>query len=400
MKTRHKPIFLYVLLALASLILYLPVMNHASRLRADFGMHINLSLEMANGLENLSSPLFHPLFHAILLSIHRLLDLPHQLAALIAILSVMIPVPLIAFALFRQRVGEHLSDGALMAAALGLTIMAPIAIWPHSFMIGYVNPIVFHNPTSITARLFVLPVSILAFRAFQNQPYRGLKHRIYILLLSAVLLVLMMLAKPSFALALLPGCCLFASWRYLRGRRVDWRLLAFGVLLPGLLMAGLLALLSYGDPDNSSAIEVGFLTFMTLYVPAWRIPIQFMLSIVFPVGVILLYARQASRSLFLNFAWAVFACAIVVTYFLYESGPRFTHGNFVWTSYSSAFLLMFASTLFLLEQHVRERQIDQSSLQILGLRFSRRFAFASFLFCAHVLAGIAYYLRFLSYQHN
>lgn len=43
MKTIRKSIVLYMLLALASLILYLPVMNHASRLRADFGMRINLT---------------------------------------------------------------------------------------------------------------------------------------------------------------------------------------------------------------------------------------------------------------------------------------------------------------------------------------------------------------------
>ena len=392
MKSRRKSVIKYTLLALTSLVLYLPVMDHASRQRADFGWHILLALKSPHSLDHVSSPLYY----AIFLFAHRFAGLPHQPAALAAILLVMIPVPLIAFTLFRQRTGEHIPDGALLAVALGLTIMAPIAIWPHSFMIGYVNPIVFHNPTSITARLFVLPVSILAFRAIQNRPYRGLNHRVYILLLSAVLVVLMMLAKPSFALALLPGCCLFASWQYLRGRSVDWRLLAFGILLPGLLLLGLLALITYVNSDDGSAVEIGFLTFMTLNVPAWRIPIQFMLSIVFPVGVCLVYAQQASRNLFLNFTWTVFACACLVTYFFYESGPRFSHGNFLWTSYSAVFLLMFASTLFLLEQYVRERRIAHSNLRIFGLRVSKRFAFASFLFCAHVIAGIAYYLRYLT----
>ena len=340
-----------------------------------------------------------PLFHAIFLSIHRMLGLPHQLAALTAILLVMIPVPLIAYALFKQRVGEHIPDGALMAVALGLTIMAPITIWTSIYMIGYLNPIVFHNPTSIAVRLFIIPVSVLAFRAFRNQTYRDLNHRVYIILLSAVLVILMILAKPSFALALLPGCCVFAIWRYLRGGSVDWRLLAFGLLLPGLLMLGVMALLSYVDYDDGSAIEIGFLTFMTLYVPAWRIPIQLMLSIVFPVGVRILYARQARQNLFLSFAWTVFACALPVTYLLYESGPRVWHGNFLWTSYSAVFLLMFASMLFLLEQYVREFRRGCGSLQIFGLRFTWRFAFALFLFGLHVIGGIAYYLRFLTVQH-
>ena len=394
MKSSRISVINYTLLALSSLVLYLPVMDHASRQRADFSLHINLALQMPHNLDHVPSPLYH----AVFLSIHRFAGIPHQPAALAAILLVMIPVPLIAFALFRKRAGAYIPDSALMAAALGLTIMAPIAIWADKPMIGYLNPIVFHNPTSIAARLFVVPVSILAYRALQNRPYRDLNHRVYILLLSAVLVALMMLAKPSFALALLPGCCLFASWQYLRGRSVDWRLLAFGLMLPATVLLGLFALITYVDFDDGSAIEIGFLTFMTLTVPAWRIPIQFMLSIVFPAGVCLLYPRQAKHNLFLSFAWTVFACACVVTYFFYESGPRFTHGNFLWTSYNAVFLLMFASTLFLLEQYVRERQFAHNDLEKFGHRFSRRFLFASFLFCAHVIAGIAYYLRFLTYQ--
>ena len=210
----------------------------------------------------------------------------------------------------------------------------------------------------------------------------------------------MILAKPSLALALLPGCCLFAIWRRLRAGSVDWRLLAFGLLLPGLLMLGLMALLSYAEHDDGSAIEIGFLTFFRLYVPAWRIPIQFMLSIVFPVGVSLLYARQAGRHLFLSFAWTVFACAILVTYLLYESGPRVWHGNFLWTSYSAVFLLLFAATLFLLEQYVRELRHGRGRFQVFGLKFSKRFAFALFLFGLHVISGIAYYERFLSAEFN
>ena len=222
------------------------------------------------------------------------------------------------------------------------------------YMLGYVNPIVYHNPTMITLRLFVILVSILALRIYQNQPYRSLNHRVYINLVSAVLVVLMMLAKPSFALALLPGCCLFAFWRTLRRGHVDWILLVFGLFLPATLMLGLQAMLSYVGSDGGTSVRFGFLAYLKLYLPTWRILIQLLLSIVFPVGVSLLYARQAGRHLFLSFAWTVFACAILVTYLLYESGPRVWHGNFLWTSYSAVFLLMFASTLFLLDQYVRE----------------------------------------------
>ncbi len=217
-------------------------------------------------------------------------------------------------------------------------------------------------------------------------------------MLCAILMVLSILAKPSFALALVPGCILFAFWRTLRRGRVDWTLLALGVIIPATLMLGLQATISYVNFDDGSSIEIGFLTFMQLLVPTWRIPIQLLLSIVFPLGVGLLYAKQARRSLFLNFAWTVFFCAIMVTYSLYESGPRMKHGNFSWTSYNAVFLLMFASTLFLLEQYARELRHGYGSLQAFGLRFSRRFACASLLFGLHIISGIAYSLRFLTHE--
>ncbi len=387
--SRHK-LAAYLLLALSSLLLHLPVMYRAIYRQWDFQWHIRRALAYPNEFDHVSSVLFHADF----LFFHRILGLPQQPAVLTAILLVMVPVPLIAFALFKKSAGIQIPEGILMAFALGLAVLAPVTIWTDVFMLGYLNPIVYHNPTSITARLFVIPVAILSFRVYQNQPFRDLNHRVYILLLCAVLMVLSILAKPSLALALIPGCILFAFWRAFRREHVDWRLLALGVLLPAMLMLGLQTIISYYAFDDNSSVAFGFLTFMKLWIPTWRIPVQLLLSVVFPLGLALLYAEQASRHLFLSFSWTVFVCAILVTYCLYETGPRKWHGNFLWTSYNGIFLLMFVSILFLLEQYVRELRLGKSKLQFFSLRFTRRFAFASFLFALHVISGMAYYVRF------
>ena len=380
---------IYLLLALLSLAAHLPVMYRAIYRHTDFQAHITYALAFPHELNGISNVLFHADF----LFFHTILGLPQQLAVLIAILLVMVPVPLIAFALFKRSAGEKVSEAVLMALSLGLAVIAPITIWTDQLMLGYLNPIVYHNPTSITARLFVIPVSILAFRCFRSLPYRSLNNRIYILLLCAVLMVLSILAKPSFALALVPGCLLFAIWHVIRRRHVDWLLLTVGVLVPASLTVGMQTIISYRDFDDGSFVAVGFLTFMKLWIPTWRIPIQLLLSVVFPLGIGLLYVKQARRHLLLTFAWTVFICSILVSYFLYESGPRMRHGNFLWTSYNAVFLLMFVSILFLVEQYVRELRHGEGRLQLFSLRFSRRFALASFLLGLHVLSGIAYYYR-------
>ena len=150
----------------------------------------------------------HVLFHAIFLSVHHIApSVPHTDVALLAILLVMLPVPLMVFALLRKAAGDSLSITVLIALSLALTIVASITIWSNRFMLGYINPIVYHNPTSITARLFVIPLSLLALRIFQGQAYRNLNQRVYIALLSATLLS--SAYWPSLATPL--HCCLVAA---------------------------------------------------------------------------------------------------------------------------------------------------------------------------------------------
>ena len=341
-------------------------------------------------------PASHVLFHAIFLLVHRLL--PHVAdphAAVLAILPVMMPLPLLIFAMFKKSASNSLPDSVLMALSLGLTIMSPITIWTNAWMIGYINPIVYHNPTTIAVRLFVIPLSLFALRVFSGDPWRSANHRVYTLLLCAALLLLATLAKPSFTMALIPGCCAFAVWHWLKRRPIDWALLAFGICLPAVLMIGLQYLITYVSFEENTSIAIGFLTFMSHWIPVWRIPIQLLLSLVFPLGILLLYPAEALRNLYLKMSWTIFAAATAFTYLFYEVGPTFTHGNFLWISYSAVFLLMFASTKFLIEQHTRDYRNGLSALQLFGLRFSRTTAIGILLFGLHVLSGIAYYMRYL-----
>ena len=157
----------YLVLLALSLIVYLPVMTRASSEYVDFGNHMRKALALPDSV----TYIVHVLFHALFLLIHRLApEIPRSSAALVAILLLMLPVPLMAFALFKRAAGDALSSVALMLLSIGLTILAPVTIWTNQFMIGYVNPIVYHNPTSIAARLFVIPLSLLALWMFQPGP--------------------------------------------------------------------------------------------------------------------------------------------------------------------------------------------------------------------------------------
>jgi len=383
----------YLLLLALSLIVYLPVMIRATGAWTDFGKHIERALALPSGI----SHVVHVLFHAIFLTVHRIAPfLPQTTAALAAILLVMLPVPLVAYALLKKAAGEALPTAILMSLAIALTIMAPITIWADRFMLGYISPMVYHNPTSVTARLFVIPLSLLALRIFDGLPYRSLNQRAHITLLSASVVLMATFAKPSFTFVLLPGCCLFALWRAYRRQSVDWLLLVCGFCLPGAFLMGLFYVMSYVSHDTSSGVAFGFLTFMRHWIPTWRIPIQLVLSLAFPLVVLALYFERARRHFYLNLCWIIFVVSAVTVYTLYEEGFRFQDGNFLWSSYSAIFLLMFASLLFLVEQHRRETQLGCGDWTVLGVPVSRKTAIASLAFGLHLLSGIAYYYRFVT----
>jgi hypothetical protein len=383
-----------LVLVFLSLLFYLPISIHASQFYSDYGAHIDIALALPATVTSVT----HVLYHAVFLAIHQLLpSVALPLKAAVAILPFMVPVPLIAFSVLKKASSGKLPDLLLMALSLGLTIMAPVTIWTSSYMIGYFNPIVYHNPTMIAVRLFTIPLFLLAVRIFQLDSRRDWNHRVYQALLCAVLVLLASLAKPSYTFVLLPGCCLFAFWQVLRHRKVDLPLLALGICLPGVLMLGVLYLLAYYSHYDGSSIAIGFLTFMQRHTLSWRLPIQLILSLVFPIGLYIGYRKEAQQDSYLSLSWIMFGIGASMAYLLYEDGPRVADGNFVWSGYSAVFVLMFASLLFFCRAYATSNQRSgRSRRQVLGFTFTRREAIVLLLFLLHVVSGIAYYFRFLA----
>lgn len=237
---------------------------------------------------------------------------------------------------------------AIGAVLIMLTITAIFVRQPgFPYLIGYVNPTTYHNPTQIMLKLWVIPVSLLAWFAIVPQP-RSLLRRSGYVLLAAALVVGMTFTKPNYTLALLPALAMAAAFRILRRQSVDWLLLVLGLIGPAIAVLLFQFAITFTTPDDSS-VAIGFLTVLRIYIENPRtIGLLFLASTAFPVTVYLLYFERARRDSYLNWSWLVFLFGAAISYFLYEDGPRFTHNNFGWTSYITLFVLMFASLRFLL----------------------------------------------------
>ena len=183
-----------------------------------------------------------------------------DLILLLLAIATIAPLSSIIFYSLRGTAENQVSDLSLVVLALGLTIMAPITVWTdNSNMIGYLNSIVYHNPTTILLRLFLIPVSLLALTAFQCKVSRSRRNLAGMLLISTMLVIASTLAKPSYTIALIPGISLLAAWRVIKSRFIDWTLLMLGLVLPGVLILGLQYLSTFQYSPEGAGIGVGFL---------------------------------------------------------------------------------------------------------------------------------------------
>ena len=382
----------YLFLLLAGLVIFTPIMRHAIDNASDYRNHSRRAYQ----LPNTSSHVSHVLLHAVIRAYDGLYNTaPRSDIMLLAMLTVLLPQPLIAFFVLKRAAKNHCPTPVIALLSLSMAIITPITLWLDDVhMIGYLNPTIFHNPTFIVVRLFSIPLSLLAFRVFADRPYRSLNHQAYVLILTATVLILSTLGKQNYTLVLIPALCLYALWHLATCQPVDRVLLVFGFVIPGAFILGLQYLVTYVDYRSGSSIAFGLLTFMRQHVPEWRLPIQLVLSLVFPIGVYALFFAEARRNRYLNFSWIVLGIGAAMAYFLYEAGPRWDHGNFIWGSYVAAYVLMFASLWFLIEQFVREKKDTLRENQYSTLRVSLRIKLSMLLFALHVISGIVYSLWF------
>lgn len=227
---------------------------------------------------------------------------------------------------------------SFVVAALLLLVMPLIDPWrPRSIYLGQVSPTVWHNSTNI----FVLPLAILAFTTALELLRHPTRSRA---VLFSVVTTVMLLAKPNFALALLPvmGIVLVVTlWRrnIRLSESVVLTLLAF--VLPGLTLLGqyVVVFSSTSTGVARDGLAIAPFAVWSLYSPniAWSL----ILSIAGPaVATVALRTRSPwadSRWL----AWSVFAVAVGQMALLAETnaGEVMGSGNWFWGAYTAAFMV-------------------------------------------------------------
>jgi hypothetical protein len=297
----------------------------------------------------------------------------------VVVLAAQVAFALIAFADLRRVDGARLVRPALIAAAL--TLVAPIYwLTPASreFYFGYLFPNAVHNPTVVLLRplalaLFLAAAFLLTHAGVRSPHVAG----------AAALTVACALAKPSYVICLLPA--LAAAW-VLEGcpRDARWTAVALGVIVPGTVLAAAQAWFTLTS-DRMEPATVVLAPLKVVFTHTRRnVPLvaaKLVLSILFPLAVLIAFAGKAIRDQALRLAWLAFGAGALYAYFLAESGQRMSHGNFLWSGQAAAGVLFAASVRFVLA-----RKADPAA--------QGRLAVCAAALALHVANGVTYLVHF------
>lgn len=310
----------------------------------------------------------HFLYHLLTVAMHAILPVSWLQASVLVLLGARVSLAIVLWHLVRRslRAGASAND-ALVAIVVPLALMFASAIsfptWSGGhYYLGYIVPNIAVSQTMVVLQPLALLTFVMVVRVLGTLSDGVVSVRD--LAVVGLLALVSTLAKPSYAMVLLPavGILLLAmvSTSKWRGDRVRAIATAAALGTPVMVAMGWIYVSTYlklqGHPGGTG-IAIAPLRVMDYlqqavgggaHVRAWLLA-KFLLSALFPIVVAVTWFPRIRHDLRFRLAWLQFAIGLIFTYFFAER-PTFTAGNFTWSAQTALFILFVVSALLLIEQ--------------------------------------------------
>ncbi len=288
------------------------------------------------------------------------------------------------FLLFREITDGSVPEPYLLLFGFLANIAMPFFVRAAHYQryIGYQSPSIWHNSTYICMK-FCGILTLLLYLRLEKKYRAGLSPREWILL--AVSFVLVNAVKPNFFLIFAPVMALFLLRDLITGTPFS-KVFLFGLtVVPSLAVILWQNLVLFGDrTGNGIEIRYGY----TLTLHSTHPKATLLLSIAFPLFVLVFLWKELLRDRWYLFSWLVWGTSLVQVTFLSETGARARDGNFMWGYSFGIFMILVWSIAKLLETLKRPRGIFQNR----AVRLS--FAAAAFgILIYQCWCGIVFWVR-------
>ena len=288
---------------------------------------------------------------------------------------------------------KTISEPLLLLLAFLCNIAMPFYLRAAHYQryIGYQSPTIWHNSTYICMKLCGILVLILYLRL--EEKYRaGLTAREWLLLAGSFVLV--NAVKPSFSLVFLPVMALYLLVDLFR--KVPFmKIFLFGLtVIPSLLVVLWQNMVLFGgDTGNGIEIRYGYtLTLHSLHPKA-----TLLLSLAFPLFVLLFLWKELFRDKWYLMSWMVWGVGLLQVTFLSESGARARDGNFMWGYSFGIFMILVWSVVKLLEAIMSPKGIFanravRTGFAVIGFSILAYQCYCGFVFFDQLCRGVTYWM--------
>ena len=369
------PLLLFVLVMLV----FAPITYHYAyaKVEADFNQHMQWAIALAqNGLGGISPDvLAHAGWQIALVLTNKLFHSSFEFAGFLVALFSTGLTALILFFWYQPVLSKtNWPSWKTVLVILGVCIAAPVSLlWPldRLMYLGYIGITSYHNPTSILLKPFAILQLIFAYQCFREA---GVVNN-WQILLGTLISAVCTFIKPSLAICILPALAVFSTYRILKREYLNYKALFWGLGLPTVIVLVWQFALTYSASQTDAIV---FLPFVVMREYSDYLGWKLLLSILFPLALLIAFFHQAIRDTRMILAWLIFLIGIILTYFFAESGPHMMDGNFGWSAEIASLLLFVVSTLFYFEESAKTTK----SAKLLTMLWS-----------LHVVFGVLYYVR-------
>ncbi len=289
---------------------------------------------------------------------------------------------------FKQSlVLEENKRNTILVYVLGLItlIVGPIILfsYPGRQYIGSINGNPFHNPTYTLMK----PFAIFFFIFTINSLYKkvGWKE----VLLSGLILFLASIAKPNFTLSFIPSVGFVAIFlNFKRLKELNWKFFTISIVFVSLFALITQYIIMYSGTRGDRVLFSPFTAIMAYLPDLPTIIGSILLSIVFPILIIIVYWKKVKNQLSLTLVLVNFVISFVISYSFMEQVDMLSL-NFLWTIMFATFLLFMESIRIFVQEGILEFQNNNHKIMV------KHIILGSMLLL-HLVCGILFYFSSLS----
>jgi hypothetical protein len=337
-------------LVVATALTAVPVLVRLSRIGAqsDIPVHANMAVELVEAGEWFTYSLWYPLVYVVAGGSDAT-TASLRWASVALLLAAVVAKVLIVYSVTWRATRSR--PAALAVGVLLLLAMPLVDPWrPRNIYLGQITANVWHNSTNI----FALPCAIGAFLAAAAMLRAPTPRRAAVF---GGLVVLSVLTKPNYAVALLPVAGLMLLWALRQHRRgvPEGLVVVTAAFIPvTVVLAAQFAAVFAGDAASRDVdLVIAPLAVWGLYSPnvAWSV----VLSIAGPALTMLVLPSSARRDPAMVLAWLVLGLAVGQMALLAEAtgGAVQGSGNFLWGAYLAVFMVFLTTAVELAQVMVR-----------------------------------------------